>query len=105
MTDTSSPNLELIATRRHFRGEGFLPKDAFLERIAATLERIDEKLGESINEYGQFSVIADTTTKLAFLSEVGVWLNKNTALAIKDAASSISAAIEEQRAQRAEWEP
>lgn len=52
MTDTSSPNLELIATRRHFRGEGFLPKDAFLERIAATLERIDEKVGLlSINKH------------------------------------------------------
>ncbi len=91
MTDPSSANLKLIATS--------------LERIAAALERIDEKLSESINEYGQFSVIADTTTKLTDESEVGVWLNKNTALAIKDAASSISVAIEELPTQQTEWGP
>ena len=77
---------------------------ANLTIIATSLERIDEKLGESINEYGQISVIADTTTKLAFLSEVGVWLNKSTPLAIKEAASSISAAIEDLPTQQTEWE-
>ena len=80
MTDTSSPNLELIATS--------------LERIAATLERIDEKLGESINEHGQVSVIADTTAKLAIRQEIGNCLSKTTAVAVQGVISSLISTTE-----------